>query len=320
MGEFIVLPLGIGAHELDEGAPADLFHHQSVQHAVVHPGLGHRHEPTAVIPPVAHGHQGEVVLDGLAVQLHGPVGADALEQEVHQQRGDIAAFAVQNGAFAVFMYVPGHPGVDAGAGDGQGHPAIDVDGVHGELGAVPQVLGVPELVHIAAEVFQEVVAGAHGDHAHGGVVIADDAVCHLVDGAVAAAGVKPQGLPGLTELLGDLGGVALFFGEDALHVQTVSRPQVIGHFIDPLAAVIFPRGGVDDKDVLHCSTLPAKFKIRLQTATYCSTAAEKYMNNLKISVKFSSGFGRRFRFLPILYTGPAKISTAIFAGHRRDFA
>ena len=113
---------------------------------------------------------------------------------------------------------------------------------------------------------------------------------------------------------------ALFFGEDALHVQTVSRPQVISHFIDPLAAVIFPRSGVDDKDVLHCSTLPAKFKIRLQTATYCSTAAEKYMNNLKISVKFSSGFGRRFRFLPILYTGPAKISTAIFAGHRRDFA
>ena len=190
------------------------------------------------------------------------MGADALEQEVHQQRDNIAALAVQNGALAEIMYVPGHPGVDAGAGDGQGHPAIDVDGVHGELGAVPQVLGVPELVQVVAEVFQKVVAGAHRDHAHGGVVVADDAVCHLVDGAVAAAGVKPQGLPGLTEFLGDLGGVALFFGEDALHVQTVSRPQMLSHFIDPLAAVIFPRSGVDDKDVLHSGALPVSFKIR----------------------------------------------------------
>ena len=80
--------------------------------------------------------------------------------------------------------------------------------------------------------------------------------------AVAAAGVKPQGLPGLTEFLGDLGGVALFFGEDALHVQTVSRPQMLSHFIDPLAAVIFPRSGVDDKDVLHSGALPVSFKIR----------------------------------------------------------
>ena len=143
MGEFIVLPLGIGAHELDEGAPADLFHHQGVQHAVVHPGLGHRHEPTAVIPPVAHGHQGEVVLDGLAVQLHGPVGADALEEEIHHQGHDIAALAVQNGTLAEVMYVLGHPCINAGAGDGQGDAPVDVDGVYGELGSVPQIFGIP---------------------------------------------------------------------------------------------------------------------------------------------------------------------------------
>ena len=73
----------------------------------------------------------------------------------------------------------------------QGHAAVDVDGVHGELRPVPQVLRVPELLQIVAEVLEEVVAGAHGDGGHGGVVVADDAVGHLVDGAVAAAGVEP---------------------------------------------------------------------------------------------------------------------------------
>ena len=61
------------------------------------------------------------------------------------------------------MYVLGHPCINAGAGDGQGDAAVDVDGVYGELGSVPQIFGIPEFLHILrAKVFQEVVAGSMG--------------------------------------------------------------------------------------------------------------------------------------------------------------
>ena len=167
------------------------------------------------------------------------------------------------------MYVPGHPCVDAGAGDGQGNAAVDVDGVYGELGAVPQVLRVPELLQIVAEVLEKVVAGANGDDGHGGVVVADDAVGHLVDGAVAAAGVEPQLLAAVTHPPGDLRGVALLLRQDALDVQIVLCPQRIRHIVYLLAAVRLARSGIDDENVLHLGLPPrAKQKFKNSLALY----------------------------------------------------
>ena len=42
-------------------------------------------------------------------------------------------------------------------------PVIDLDGIYGKLRPVPQILRVPELLHITAEILEEVVAGADGD-------------------------------------------------------------------------------------------------------------------------------------------------------------
>ena len=154
------------------------------------------------------------------------------------------------------MYIGGHPGVDAGTCDGQGDTSVDVNGVHGELGAVPQIFGVAEFVQIVAEVFQEVIAGAHGDHGHGRVVVADNAVGHLVGGAVTAAGVEPQLLTAVAQPLGDLCGVPLLLGQDALHIQIMLCPQGLCHVVYLLTAVSFARRGIDDENVLHRKAPP----------------------------------------------------------------
>ena len=154
------------------------------------------------------------------------------------------------------MYVCGHPGVDAGAGDGQGDASVDVNGVHGKPGAVPQVFRILKKGRAITEVLQKIVAGAHGDHRHGGVVIADDAVGYLVGGPVAAAGVEPQLLPAFAQLAGQFGGVSLILGEDALHLQSVLLPQSLRHVIDTLPAVVLAGVGIDDKNMLH-SCIPS---------------------------------------------------------------
>ena len=161
------------------------------------------------------------------------------------------------------MYIGGHTGVDAGAGDGQRHAAIDINGIHRELRAVPEVLGVPEFLGIIAEILQEVVARAHGDHGHGGVVVADDAVGHLVYRAVAAAGIEPQILAAFAQLSGQLRGMTLLLRQDTLDVQVVLTAQPVGHIVDLLPAVRLASRGIDDENMLHRGRLLAKFRIEI---------------------------------------------------------
>ena len=161
------------------------------------------------------------------------------------------------------MYVGGHTGIDAGAGDGQRHAAIDIDGIHGELRAVPKILRVPEFFGVVAKILQEIIARAHGNDGHGGVVVADDAVGHLVYRAVAAAGVKAQILAAFAQLLGQLRGVALLFCQDAVDVQAVPVAQLIGHIIDVLPAVRLARRGIYDENMLHRGCLLAKFRVEI---------------------------------------------------------
>ena len=173
------------------------------------------------------------------------------------------------------MYVGGHPGVDTGAGDGQGDAPVDVDGVHREPGPVPQVFRVLKKCRAIAEVFQKIVAGTHRDHRHGSVVITDDAVGHLVGGPVAAAGVEPQLLTAFAQLAGQLSGVALILGKDTLHLQSVLIPQGIRHVIDTLPAVVLTGVGIDDKNMFH-SSIPSAECCSLYF--YCTSAAVNVMN------------------------------------------
>ena len=171
------------------------------------------------------------------------------------------------------MHIVGYPCVDAGAGDGQGNTVVDLNGVYGELGAVPQVLGVAEFADVAAEILEKIVARADGDDAHGGVIKADDAVGHFVHGAVAAAGVKAQLLAALAELFGQLCCVALPLGENALHVQVVPGAQRIRHVINALAAVGLTGSGIDNENMFH-KTLQMWKRIR----THRSIIAGKKQN------------------------------------------
>ena len=125
-----------------------------------------------------------------------------------------------------------------------------------ELAWLSARLGHGCIVRAMPEVFQEVIAGAHGDHGHGRVVVADNAVGHLVGGAVTAAGVEPQLLTAVAQPLGDLCGVPLFLGQDALHIQIMLCPQGLCHVVYLLAAVSFARRGIDDENVLHRKTPP----------------------------------------------------------------
>ena len=179
------------------------------------------------------------------------MGGDAPEEEIRRQSYDIAALAVQNGTLAELVHIACHPCVNAGAGDGHGDAVVDLNSVQRELRTVPQVFGVPELVHMITEVLKEIVACSDGNNAHGGIAEANNAVGHLVQGAVAAAGVKPQVFPGLAELAGQLRGVTLPLSQDALDVQTMIEPQRVGHVIYALAAVGFACRGIDDENMLH---------------------------------------------------------------------
>ena len=128
---------------------------------------------------------------------------------------------------------------------------LQVDEVQGEVRPVPQVLRVGELGGVRAEVFEEVVARAGGDHRHGGIGIPGDAVRRLVKGAVPAADIEAQRLPGLRQGAGQgLRGPGAV-RQQAGDLQPVGGGQALCHGLEPGGPVPLPGAGVDQKDVLH---------------------------------------------------------------------
>ena len=150
------------------------------------------------------------------------------------------------------MYALGDARVDACAGDRQAVFAVAVDEVERRHVAVPQVFRVEEQrLGVLTEVFKEIVARADGDAGHRGVGKARDAVGDLVDRAVAAAGVKADIVARLRDRARQSRRVPARLGEHALNVQIVISFQRLGHRVDALTAVLLPRCGVDDKNVLQ---------------------------------------------------------------------
>ena len=187
------------------------------------------------------------------------MAANALEEEVDNERGNVAALAVQQRRGGIFMYVLRDTRVDAAARNGQALPAIAVDEVQLLRFAVPEVLRISELRGVVPEILQEIVARSDGDDGHRRIFKARDAVCDLVNCSVAAAGIEAH----TSALGGDAArqrrAVARRLGEHALDVKTVVPPQRLRHLIDALAAVCLAGGGVDDEDMLHGSIPPKIF-------------------------------------------------------------
>ena len=184
------------------------------------------------------------------------MGADALEEEIHQQRGDVGPLALEEGEDAVLVDVRRHPGIDAVAGQGQGTAlAVAVDEIQGGHRAVPELFRVFEFLRVRAEVFQEVVARPGGDGGHGGVGETGDAVGHLVDGAVTAAGVQAQLLAGLRQGTGQGGGVAGAVGQEGQGLDVVPLTQLLRQGLDALDAAALTGFGVDDEDMSHTRVL-----------------------------------------------------------------
>ena len=246
-----MVPGGVGAEERCKAGAADVLHQDGLEDAVVHPGLRDGGGAAAVAAAVAHGGKGVLALQLLVVHGDLPVLADAPEEEVHHHAGKIAAPAGEKGGVPQLMDALGHPGVDAAAGDGEAVPAVALDEVQGELGPVPEVLRVREAGGVGAEVLQEVVAGADGDAGHGGVGEARETVGHLVHGAVAAAGVDPDLLPGLRQPSRHVDGPAGALRQKAVHAEAVLLPQGLRHGVDPAGLVLLPRLGVHDENVPH---------------------------------------------------------------------
>ena len=99
----------------------------------------------------------------------------------------------------------------------------------------------------------EVVAGADGIVGHRAAGMARRAVDHLVEGAVAAAGVEAAFSKGFRHLPGDALAVAGALG--ILDLEILVSEYVADHVRDLAGAVGFARRGVQNKSVLHCCSL-----------------------------------------------------------------
>ena len=233
---------------------ADFFDQDGVQQTVVHAGFEHGREAAAVVAAVAHGNERKVVLDHLVIQRDGPVLTDAARDKVDGDAGKVRALAAERSGEIVDAF--GDARVDARAGDRQALATVAVDQVELLHLPVPEVFRVQKLGHhFRTEVFEKVIAGADGDHRHGGIVKAGDAVCDLVGGTVAAAGIETDGLTVFGDAAREQRGVPVGFCQHARNVQIMRAAQRFRHGVNTLPAVLFSGSGIYDEDVLQAFRL-----------------------------------------------------------------
>ena len=222
-----------------------------MEDAVIHPGLRHRHRAAAIVPPVTHGHQSEFPLHRPAVQPDRPPVAQIAEEEIDRHRRKIAPPASEGGGVGDPVDAVRHLGVNPVAGDGEAVPAVALDQVQGELRSVPEVLRIGELLRVRAEILQKVIPRAGWNRGHRRVVKARNSARHLMDGAVAAAGVDPHRAAALGQAPGHLPGPAGAVGQQALALQAVPPAQRVRHGVHPGGLVPLARVGVDDPYMAH---------------------------------------------------------------------
>ncbi len=248
-GALAVLAGGVLAHIAGEGGQGQVPDKQRIQHSVVGHGLGHRAEAPAVVPAVADAQDGggPNIVDGPHADLHGP--GKPLAQGT-QQGEDVGHAAPHQGQPLVAVDLGGHPGINAGADHVQPQQPVALHQIKGGLGAILEGGQIAEpLPGPLAENTQEVVSCANGHMGDGGVGTARRPVHHLVEGAVPAAGVEPDRLPGLSGPAGKLPGVPGLPGIAELILTAGKDPLDLG--LQPLDAFAPAGGGIDDKKMSH---------------------------------------------------------------------
>ena len=245
----------IVAGHAQKGAVADPADDQRVQPAVVQPGVGNGHDAAAVVAAVAHAHHGVIADGGAPVAGDGHAVGDLLEK-VDAGGGQIGARTGDHGILAVFMHVVGHPGVQAGADDGGGHPAVAFNQIQVVAGRVPQLLQIQEAGAVLAEVFHKVVAGAHGHHGDFHMLRAPGAVDDFVEGAVAAAGVNAHGFAAVRGPAGGVLRIAPAGGQHDLALDLVPAAQGLDLLHQAGGGVFLAGPRVDDKQVFHGNASP----------------------------------------------------------------
>ena len=173
------------------------------------------------------------------------------KREIYRQGSNVAALAAQKRRFPKAVDIVGHLGVKTGTGDGQGAAAVALNGVQGELRAVPEVFRIAEQRDHISEIFQKIIACPDRDAGHGGIFSAHDTIGHFIGGAVAAAGVEADIFSRRGNVSRDLCCVTFVFGEDTVHRKMVAGFQTLGHLHQLYGAVPFSRSGVDNKYMSH---------------------------------------------------------------------
>ena len=149
------------------------------------------------------------------------------------------------------MHVRTDAGVNPHGTDVGAVAAVALDQIDGVLAALHQSPQIPVQILLLPKHAAEVIAGAGGVGADGHIGKARRAADALVEGAVPAAGVDPQRLPGLRgpadlagSVHGGLGHIDLIAdfpaGKDLLHLAA-----------HQLRLVLAAGGGIDDKKMLH---------------------------------------------------------------------
>ena len=227
----------------------DLLHQQDLQLAVVGACLRDRHVAAAVVAPVADADQRKAPVHGPAVELYDVVPVDPLHKVYH--RGQIVgALAADQRQVLVALDRGADPRVDADGTDGQAVILAHLDQIQQTFLRVQQTLHIGKGLGVR-EVFDEIVAGAAGIVRHGQVLRAGRAADHLVEGAVAAAGVDADLLAGGRRLAGDGAAVAGLFRDPDGVVQPVGLAERTDRGAELYGLIVLPRRWIDDEQVLH---------------------------------------------------------------------
>ena len=174
-------------------------------------GVSHRHEAAAVVPAVADAQQGGgPVFPPKLSHMYRDGPGDAPEKDIFQQGQNISSDAGDKPPVLVSVDIGGDTGVHPGAHHVDAQLAVAVDEIEWGLRAGGQGLQVIEQrAVVRPENLQKVVPCPLGDVGNGHMAVSSRPVNHLVQGAVAAAGVDPYRLAGPGGLLGEPLGVPL---------------------------------------------------------------------------------------------------------------
>ena len=247
LGKLLPAAVFVLADDAGNLEKAHLLYQKHLQKPVRGVGLRHGMEAAAVILSVAYAHEGLLTVDSLSAHFHHIVGGNAPE-EIDDRGGGVGVEALQKGQTLIPGHIRADPGIQSYGTDVQSQILIAANQVKGRLLRVqePGKIGKSGAFR---ENPHEIVAASSGKGGDRRIGKARRAGGHFVQGAVAAAGVKPQGFPGFRRRPGNLAALTRRLGDPDFVVQ----PGAVGFNLSaiPVGPVVAACRGIDDEQVLH---------------------------------------------------------------------